>query len=172
MYVCLSTLEFVMSQNGWHKDDGKPVGKKPRILDVAIALQWYYCRYLWWAGVVGQNTSLHYHHWHHHQRPPLLMSKRFLQKKTKNVSDVDKQIHTIELSDIWDFEGNIIQFQFWAIWIIFMNVSNYCFFESLIKIGTCTYIGNICLWQAGPKIYLHGKSLTNFLGYRISVSLS
>ena len=43
------------------------------------------------------------------------MSKRFLQKKTKNVSDVDKQIQTIRLSDIWDFEGNAKIFQFWAI---------------------------------------------------------
>lgn len=160
MYVCLSTLEFVMSQNGWHKDDGKPVGKKPRILDVAIALQWYYCRYLWWAGVVGQNTSLHYHHWHHHQRPPLLMSKRFLQKKTKNVSDVDKQIHIIGLSDIWDFEGNIIQFQFWAIWIIFMNVSNYCFFESLIKIGTCTLETFVCDRQVPKYIFMESLWLT------------
>ena len=82
------------------------------------------------------------------------MSKRFLQKKTKNVSDVDKQIHIIGLSDIWDFEGNIIQFQFWAIWIIFMNVSNYCFFESLIKIGTCTLETFVCDRQVPKYIFM------------------
>ena len=159
MYVCLSTLEFVMSQNGWHKDDGKPVGKKPRILDVAIALQWYYCRYLWWAGV-GQNTSLHYHHWHHHQRPPLLMSKRFLQKKTKTVSDVDKQIHIIgSLTDwyLWflgQFNTNLGCLNSFHEWkqLLFQWI------VSLIKTGT--------IWK---HLFVTGRSL-NISSWKVSLT--
>lgn len=171
MYVCLSTLEFVMSQNGWHKDDGKPVGKKPRILDVAIALQWYYCRYLWWAGV-GQNTSLHYHHWHHHQRPPLLMSKRFLQKKTKTVSDVDKQIHIIGSLTDWyllflgQFNTNLgclDSFHEWQqllfLWIVLWWKNRY-----RLETFVCDkQFVNISSWKV---------SLTNLLDCKISVSLS